>query len=154
MRSRRWDFISTHAEEFGVQRLCRVLQVSRSGYYRWQAGTQARTERQAADEDLMAEIREIHAESRETYGALRVRAELQAFGRHVNRKRVARLMREHGIIGRHLRRKKRTTIPDPVAPPVADLVERDFSAARLDERGGAATIRISRSAGSGCSSRA
>jgi transposase InsO family protein len=132
--SRRWDFISEYADRFGVQRLCRVLQVSRSGYYRWLAGVEARDRRLAADDALVAEIREIHAESRETYGALRVHADLQGFGHHVNRKRVARLMREHGIIGRHLRRKKRTTVPDPLAPPVEDLVQRDFTASRLDER--------------------
>jgi transposase InsO family protein len=132
--SRRWDFISAHADEFGVQRLCRVLAVSRSGYYRWIAGAEARAARQAADDALVAEIRGIHAESGETYGVLRVHADLQGSGHHVNRKRVARLMRENGVVGRHLRRKKQTTVPDPVAPPVPDLLERDFTASRLDER--------------------
>lgn len=134
MTSRRWDFISAHAGEFGVQRLCRVLHVSRSGYYRWLAGADARAGRQAADDALVAEIREIHTESGETYGVLRVHADLQGLGHHVNRKRVARLMRENGVVGRHLRRKRRTTVPDPLAPPVPDLLERDFTASRLDER--------------------
>src|SRR5262245_44568234 len=57
-----WDFVSAHAEVFGVQRICRVLQVSRSGYYRWLAGAKARRERQAADDALLVEIREIHTE--------------------------------------------------------------------------------------------
>ncbi|MFJ9442594.1 IS3 family transposase [Kitasatospora sp. NPDC101235] len=114
--------------------MCRVLQVSRSGYYRWLAGAEARAIRQAADQALAAEIREIHAASGETYGFLRVYADLQGSGHHVNRKRVARLMREHGIVGRHLPRRKRTTAPDPVAPPVPDLVQRDFTASRLDQR--------------------
>lgn len=134
MRTRRWDFVSVHAEAFGVQRLCRVLQVSRSGYYRWLAGAEARDARRAEDQALVAEIREIHTEHRENYGALRVHAELRGFGHTVNRKRVARLMRENGIAGRHLRRKKRTTVPDPVAPPAPDLVQRDFTARRLDEK--------------------
>ncbi|MGW1886139.1 DDE-type integrase/transposase/recombinase [Streptomyces sp. NPDC001970] len=47
---------------------------------------------------------------------------------------MARLMRKHGIVGRHLRKKKRTTVPDRLAPPVADLVHRDFSAGALDEK--------------------
>jgi transposase InsO family protein len=132
--SRRWDFISAHAGEFGVQRLCRVLRVSRSGYYRWIAGTDARAARQAADDALAAEIRGIHTGSGETYGVLRVHADLRGSGHHVNRKRVARLMRENGVVGRHPRRKKRTTVPDRVAPPVPDLLERDFTASRLDER--------------------
>jgi transposase InsO family protein len=118
--SRRWGLISAHLGEFGVQRLCRVLRVSRSGYYRWIAGADARAVRQAADDALAAEIRGIHTESGETYGVLRVHADLQGSGHHVNRKRVARLMREHGVAGRHLRRKKRTTVPDLVAPAVPD----------------------------------
>jgi transposase InsO family protein len=129
-----WDFVSAHAEMFGVKRICRVLEVSRSGYYRWIAGAEARAVRQAAEDTLVAEIREIHAEHRGNYGALRVHAELRGFGHTVNRKRVARLMRKHDIVGRHLRKKKRTTIPDRLAPPVPDLVRRDFTADALDEK--------------------
>lgn len=134
MRTRRWDFISENAEMFGVQRICRVLEVSRSGYYRWFAGTGARAERQAEEDVLVAEIREIHAEHWGNYGALRTHAELRGFGHTVNRQRVARLMRKHDIVGRHLRKRKRTTIPDRLAPTVADLVQRDFTAGTLDEK--------------------
>jgi transposase InsO family protein len=129
-----WDFVSAHAEKFGIKRICRVLDVSRSGYYRWIAGAEARAERRAADDALVAEIREIHAEHRGNYGALRIHAELRGFGHTVNRKRVARLMRKHHIVGRHLRKKKRTTIADRLAPPVPDLVQRDFTAGALDEK--------------------
>ncbi|MCX4418265.1 IS3 family transposase [Streptomyces mirabilis] len=129
-----WDFVSAHAEMFGIKRICRVLEVSRSGYYRWIAGAEARAGRQFEEDALVEEIREIHAEHRGNYGALRVHAELRGFGHTVNRKRVARLMRKHGIVGRHLRKKKRTTIPDRLAPPVADLVQRDFTASTLDEK--------------------
>ncbi|MEV6013081.1 IS3 family transposase [Streptomyces sp. NPDC051976] len=101
------DFVSTHAEMFGIKRICRVLEVSRSGYYRWIAGAEARAGRQSEEDVLVAEIREIHAEHRGNHGALRVYAELRGFGHTINRKRVARLMRKHGIVGRHLRRKKR-----------------------------------------------
>ncbi|MEV7865952.1 DDE-type integrase/transposase/recombinase [Streptomyces sp. NPDC088124] len=69
MKTRRGDFISEHAKTFGVQRICRVLQFSPSGYYRWTAGTLARAERQAADEALIAEIREIHTEHKEPTGS-------------------------------------------------------------------------------------
>jgi transposase InsO family protein len=129
-----WDFVSAHAEMYGIKRICRVLEVSRSGYYRWTADAEARTERQAAEDALGAEIHEIHAEHRGDYGALRVHAELRGFGHTVNRKRVARLMRKHRIVGRHLRKKKRTTIPDRLSPPVPDLVRRDFTADALDEK--------------------
>ncbi|GAA5707594.1 hypothetical protein AQJ43_37860 [Streptomyces avermitilis] len=92
MKTRRWDFVSAHAEVFGVQRICRVLRVSRSGYYRWLAGAKTRQERQAADNALLVEIREIHTEHKGTYGVRRIHAELRGFGHTVNRKRVERLM--------------------------------------------------------------
>ncbi|MER5228342.1 IS3 family transposase, partial [Streptomyces flaveus] len=129
-----WDFISAHAERFGIKRICQVLEVSRSGYYRWIAGTKARAARQAEEDALVEEIREIHAEHRGNYGALRIHAELRGFGHTVNRKRVAMLMRKHHIVGRHLRRKRRTTIPDRLSPPAPDLLQRDFTARALDEK--------------------
>jgi transposase InsO family protein len=130
----RWGFISDNRADFGVQRICRVLQVSRSGFYRWIAGVKAREVRQAADDALTAEIREIHTDHKGTYGVRRVHAELRGFGHTVNRKRVERLMRKHGLEGLHLRRRKRTTVPDRLAPPAPDLVQRDFSARQLDEK--------------------
>ncbi|MEU6765536.1 hypothetical protein ABZ916_23815 [Streptomyces sp. NPDC046853] len=62
MKPCRWDFISGNRADFGVQRICRVLEVSRSGFYRRLAGAGAREERWAAENGLVAEIREIHAE--------------------------------------------------------------------------------------------
>ena len=134
MKTCRWGFISDHGQRFGVARLCRVLGVSRSGYYRWRAGAVARAERAAAEAGVVEEIRAIHGEHQGRYGAPRVHAELVDRGRRVNHKRVRRLMRVHGLVGRHLRRRVRTTVPDRLAPPVPDLVRRDFTAAALDQR--------------------
>lgn len=135
----RFRFISTHYKPYGVKRLCRVLQVNRASYYAWKASAAAREARAAADAQLTAEIREIHQVSNRAYGAPRVTAEVgarrEAAGRGpVNRKKVARLMREAGIQGRHQRRRKRTTVPDPKAPPAPDLVERDFTATAPNEK--------------------
>ncbi|MGW2874806.1 IS3 family transposase [Streptomyces sp. NPDC001233] len=132
VKTRRWDFTSDHYSDFGVQRLCRVLGVSRSGFYRHRAIAPVRAERQAAEERTVVEIRAIHAEHHGTYGAPRVHAELRSRGRKINRKRVARLMRVNHIVGRHLRRKKRTTIADKTAPPAPDLLMRDFTADALN----------------------
>ncbi|GAA1125726.1 IS3 family transposase [Kitasatospora arboriphila] len=131
--TRRRGFVSAHGADFGVQRTCRMLGASRSGYYRRLAGAEAREARRAAD-DALAEIRDIHAGHRGACGVRRVRAELRGFGHTVNRRRVERLMRIHGIGGRHLRRRKRTTVPDKLAPPAPDLVRRDFIAADPDEK--------------------
>lgn len=103
--------------DFGVKRICRVLGASRAGYYQHLATEQARAERRAEEKRTVSEIRAIHAEHPGAYGAPRVHAELRARGRRVNRKRVTRLMRINRIVGRHLRKKKRTTIADRTAPP-------------------------------------
>src|SRR5687767_8907708 len=95
---------------FGVQRLCRILGVHRSAYYKWLAGADARARKAADDAALVAVIRAEHAASDGTYGVPRIHAELREQGRAVNRKRVARLMRRHDIVGLHLRRRYRTTI--------------------------------------------
>ncbi|MGY3676704.1 transposase InsO family protein [Streptomyces sp. TE33382] len=134
VRSRRWDFISENRADFGVQRICRVLGASRAGFYRYLATAQERAERRAEETRTVAEIRAIHAEHQGAYGAPRVHAELRARGRGINRKRVTRLMRVNDIVGRHLRRKKRTTIADTTAPPAPDLVMRDFTADTLNTR--------------------
>ena len=89
--------------------MCEVLGVARSGYYAWRAGARARADRAAAETALVNEIRDVHHETRGAYGVPRVHAELRAQGRVVNRKRIAPLMREHGIVGRHLRKCCRTT---------------------------------------------
>ncbi|MFD5662181.1 IS3 family transposase [Streptomyces hirsutus] len=124
---RRWDFISDNRADFGVKQVCRVLGVSRSGYYRHQATAKARAERAVEEKRTVSEIRQIHADHQGAYGAPRVHAELRSRGRRINRKRVSRLMRINHIVGRHLRRKKRTTIQDRTAPPVPNLMMRDFT---------------------------
>lgn len=123
----RFRFVEDHQNAFGVKRLCRILRVSRSGFYRWRTAAVARSARQAAEEQIAARIRAVHADSDGAYGSPRVTAELRAAGEPVNRKRVARIMREHGIIGRHLRKRRKTTVSDPAAGPVPDLLGRDFA---------------------------
>jgi putative transposase len=118
--------VSAHRAEFHVTTMCRVLGVSTSGYYAWESrepSTRAR-----ADEVLTERVVQIHAASRQTYGAPRVHAELQDVGQRIGRKRVARLMRESGLMGVSRRRSFRTTRRDPAARPAPDLVDRKFIA--------------------------
>lgn len=129
----RFSFVADHYHAFGVKRLCRVLNVSRSGYYRWCNAAPARLARQADDERLAARIRQVHTDSQATYGSPRIHAELRASGEQVNRKRVERVMRRHRIIGRHQRRRCRTTIPAATSP-MPDLLNRDFATGPADGR--------------------
>lgn len=125
----RFQFIETHHHAHGVKRLCLLLEVARSSFYKWRDAREARAARKLADEQLAELIRGIHAASNGTYGAPRVTAELrQAHGMEINEKRVARVMREFKIAGFRLRRRKTTTIPDPEASKIPDLLRRDFTA--------------------------
>jgi len=111
--------------------MCRVLDVSTSGYYAWR--DRAPSKRAQKDAMLTEKIREIHAASRGTYGAPRVHAALQGEGIRVGKKRVARLMKATGLRGVSRRRRPSTTIREEGKRPAPDLVERDFSADRPDE---------------------
>ncbi|MGY4967626.1 IS3 family transposase, partial [Streptomyces sp. 900105245] len=123
-----YAFIEAEKTTHGVAFLCRLLRVARSSFYAWLTAVKARAARKAADEALAHEITVIHVASRGTYGVPRVHAELRRLGRRVNRKRVARLMREHGIQGAHRRRRRSLTRPDKKARPAPDLIGRDFHA--------------------------
>ncbi|MEY9873672.1 putative transposase [Streptacidiphilus sp. MAP12-33] len=107
-----------------VKRACELLQVSRAAFYTRRNGQPG--PRAARDTELTSKITEIHANSRGSYGAPRVHAQLQQSGDRCGRRRVAGLMRQAGLEGRHRRRRHRTTIPDPQAATRPDLVLRDF----------------------------
>ncbi|MBB5081509.1 transposase InsO family protein [Nonomuraea endophytica] len=124
----RYQFVDDHRNTFTVKRLCQVIGLNRASYYKWRAGADARAARQAADAALAAQIRAVHSEFDATYGSPRITAGLHEAGLLVNEKRVARVMRVFGIAGIRLRRRIRTTVPDPAATPVPDLFQRDFTA--------------------------
>jgi putative transposase len=110
-----------------VSLLCDVLGVSRAGFYAW--SRRAPSARARRDRELLALIRQIHDESRGSYGWPRMHAELRHRGVRVSRKRVARLMRQAGLSGLLLRRRGKTTIRVPGVRPAPDLVARDFTPA-------------------------
>jgi transposase InsO family protein len=126
----RFQFVADHRDTFEVKRLCEVIEVNRSSFYAWDATAEARAEWAAADEELADRIRVVH-EADKAYGAPRVTAELNDGtppGARVNHKRVARVMAEHGIAGIRLRRRVRTTVPEPSDAKAPDLLKRDFTA--------------------------
>ena len=112
------------AERRNVTRACELMEVSRSAFYDWHQHQPTR--RELDDAELAGRIAEIHADSRGTYGAPRVHAELRRQGFHLARKRVARIMAAQGLAGRCKRRWKRTTIADPEAQAAVDLIKRAF----------------------------
>ncbi|MFE9976406.1 IS3 family transposase [Streptomyces hirsutus] len=105
----RFQFVDDHRDAYGMKRLCEVLDLNRSSYYKWLSGRKARASRQSEDRLLAERIREVHGESGGAYGSPRVTAELRAKGLRINEKRVARIMRTFAVTGIRLRRRVRTT---------------------------------------------
>ena len=119
--------IAEYQGEYAVEVMCRVVEVSVSGYYAWR--TRKPSQRQQEDEELLTHIRAIHEESRRLYGRPRIHAALQQAGFRCSKKRVARLMRQAGIHSqRHVRRRARTTDSQHTRPVAPNLLNRDFSA--------------------------
>jgi putative transposase len=121
----RYAVITRHRGEFEVRLMCRVLEVSPSGYYA--SRKRSPSWHALIDEVLMARVRIIHAESDETYGAPRVHRELQAEGLPASPKRVARLMREEGLVARPRKRPRVSTTDSNHDHPIApNLLARAF----------------------------
>ena len=118
-------FIRAERANHAVATLCRVLEVSRAGFYA--AERRSPCQRQLEDDRLGVAIRAIHRDSRETYGAPRVHAMLRRRGICVSRKRVARLMRRQRISGLVKRRRGKTTIRVPGVATAPDLVRRAWN---------------------------
>lgn len=124
-------FIDAERACLPVALLCRMLGVSRSGYYDWRGRSPSVRSRENAI--LTDKIHEIHQRSRQTYGSPRVHAELRAIGTRCSRKRVARLMRQAGLQGCIRGRGKRITRRSRKAVPAEDLLQRSFEATHTDK---------------------
>jgi putative transposase len=120
----RFVFIRAEKVFYPLTMLCRVLEVSRSGYYAFEKHVPSA--RENSDRQLAVEIREVHQRSRRTYGSPRVHRELRSRKRPVGRKRVARLMREEGIVGRRRRRFRHTTDSSHGLPVAKNILDRNF----------------------------
>lgn len=115
-----------HQAEFPIATMCRVLEVSKSGYYAWLK--RAPSPRAQRDAELKERIRTIHERSDGTYGRTRIHAELKEEGEKLGEKRVGRLMKEEQLEGVSRRRQVFTTQRDADARPAPDLVDRNFVA--------------------------
>ena len=132
----RFQFVADHRHAFEVKRLCAVLQVSRSSFYAWLTAAPGRAARRDADTALAERIRAIH-DTDTAQGVPRITAELNDGAppeTRINHKRVARVMRQAQIAGLRLRRRVRTTVPEPADERVPDLLSRDFTASAPNQR--------------------
>lgn len=123
-----FQLIEDTRQDFPVEVLCDVLGVSKSGFYAWQSRPISARTRE--DGELLAEIREVHRESKGTYGSPRIHAVLRGHGRRVGKSRIERLMHAYAIRGAVApKRKPRTTDSNHCLPIAPNLLERNFSAA-------------------------
>ena len=120
----KFAFIQAEKASFPVTVLCRVLEVSRQGFYAQQRRPE--TARTQGDRRLSAEIAAIHTASRRRYGSPRIHAELRARGHRTSRKRVARLMRARGLVARR-RRRFRVPMPSVALARVGNVLNRQFT---------------------------
>jgi transposase InsO family protein len=128
----KFAFIHAEKASFPVAALCRLLGVSRQGYYAYaKRPPSARLKR---DKCLQERVRQIYEDSDGTYGSPRVHEALLQDGEHVGKRRVERALRSQGLQARQLRRWRATTRSNPAHPVVGNTLDRDFTASRPNER--------------------
>lgn len=128
----KFAFVEQHRAEFDITVMCHVLGVSRSGYYAWRKRQPSK--RACENRDLSEKIQHLHQRSRQTYGSPRIWADLQDLGIRCSRKRVARLMRRLGLCSKsrgHYKVRRRGRRPKYIAE---NVLARDFSAERPDQK--------------------
>jgi putative transposase len=131
----RFAFIHAMVAEkapFGIAPMCRVLEVTRQGYYAYRRMLDG--PRLAEEVALQERVARIHAESRGIYGSPRIVEQLRREGFPASKRRVERAMRAAGIVGARRARHKTTTRSNPAHPVASNLLDRDFTASRPDER--------------------
>ena len=121
----RFTFIQSHARIFHIATMCRVLEVSKAGYYAWRA--RPLCDRVKDDRVLTARIREIQKEVRGRYGSPRTFQELKGLGFKCGKHRVARLMRRAGIRAKSARKFRVTTQSEHTNPVAPNVLDRTFS---------------------------
>ena len=120
----RFRFIHEHIREFSVRVMCRVLEVSSSGYYAWRSRPESTRSRE--DRRLRTKIRTFHKRSRGTYGSARIHVDLREDGETCGRHRVSRLMREDGLAGKKARQFRTTTDSKHSDPVAENLLDQEF----------------------------
>ena len=128
----KYQFIEQNKQEFPVVVMCRVLEVSESGFYAWRKRPTCRRRRE--DAQLTCHIRQVFCSHRERYGSPRIHADLHEQGIRCSRKRIARLMREAGMSAKRKRRRVVTTKRDATHPVAPNLLKREFVATEPNKK--------------------
>ncbi|MEM7372430.1 MAG: IS3 family transposase [Bacteroidota bacterium] len=119
-----YEFIKTHKEEFPIGKMCKVMGVSRSGYYHWL--NRGQSKRAKENRSLLAQIRQIHQKSHGRYGSPRITEALRRVGKVASRPRVARLMKAAGIQSKVKKKYKQTTDSNHELTIAPNVLDRQF----------------------------
>jgi transposase InsO family protein len=125
-------FVQTEKAAVPITTLCRVLKISRSGYYAWRERPESAHAQR--DREVRVRVRASFEASKQRYGSPRIWEDLVEDGTHVSRKRVVRLMQQEGLKARVRKRFRSTTMSDHDQPVAANLLNREFSAAAPSQR--------------------
>jgi len=128
----KYQFITKMSEQYPVKVLCRILDVSRSGYYAW--CIRKPSAREMAAEVMIKHIRRVHQMSHRTYGSLRIHAQLKQEGIACGHNRIARLMHKEEIFGQRKYRKITTTNSKHTYPIAFNILNRQFHADQPNEK--------------------
>ena len=127
----RFEFIERYKDEHRIETMCRVLKVSASGYFAWRH--RPKSLRAQKDKELGEKVTEIFEMHQKRYGSPRIHDELQSSNERVSRKRVARLMRDRGLVARRKRRTTKTTDSNHTEPVAPNLLDRKFKQSELNK---------------------
>ena len=136
----KFRFIETHRRQFSIRRMCKVIDVSPSGFYAWLK--RAVSQRERDNEVLLRRIRDIFEQNRQCYGSPRIHAELWATGWRVSRKRVASLMRQNGIRARRKGGYRRSPGSQTSCSAAPNRLHQDFSAQGRNQKWLADIVQI------------
>jgi putative transposase len=128
----RYNCILRRRYQHSIRMMCRLLKVSRSGYYDWH--NRDESERSLQNRSLSRLIKQLHLESNGVYGSRKIQRDLLELGEPCGRHRVARIMHKIGLRGCPKRRFRRYANSPPSHPVAANVLEQDFRATRMDER--------------------
>jgi putative transposase len=128
----KFEFMKNHANEFSIEKMSKIFNVSRSGYYQFINAKESARSKEG--DRLLVLIKNIHQASRATYGSPRIHAELRFQGETCSSKRVARLMKKAGIEAKMKKRFKVTTKVNPKAKAAPNLLKQNFTAEAPNQR--------------------
>lgn len=128
----KYEFMQSHENEFSIERMSRMLGVSRSSYYCFEKRIPC--QRLLEEERLIMKIKSVHEASRQTYGSPRIHAELKEQGEACSKQRVAKLMKKSGLAAKMKKKFKVTTKSSSKAKAAPNLLEQDFTAKQPNQR--------------------